>query len=237
MRHFASKVIVVSCFLMIGLVINALFGNSVVYASSAGLLKEGMKGDAVVRLQMLLHENGFYEDTIDGYYGPSTQQAVLRFQFAYDLLPDGIAGPETVQVLRETDLQVSRGKVTNSRIGKEIVAFAQRFLHTPYVWGGTQSAGFDCSGYIYYIFKQHGIELPRMADEQFLVGMPVQKNQLQEGDLVYFSTYEPGPSHVGIYIGSNRFIHASSAAGMVTVTPLDKAYYVERYLGARRVQR
>ncbi len=148
MKYFASKVIVVSCFLMIGLVINALFGNSVVYASSAGLLKEGMKGDAVVRLQMLLHENGFYEGTIDGYYGPSTQQAVLHFQFAYDLLPDGIAGPETVQVLRETDLQVSRGKVANSRIGKEIVAFAQRFLHTPYVWGGTQSAGFDCSGYI-----------------------------------------------------------------------------------------
>ena len=76
-----------------------------------------------------------------------------------------------------------------------------------------------------------------MADEQFESGLAVNRRDLQVGDLVFFSTYEPGPSHVGIYIGSGQFIHASSGANEVTITPMAKQYYVERYLGARRVLR
>ena len=77
--------------------------------------------------------------------------------------------------------------------------------------------------------------MPRMADEQFYAGYPVQLQELQPGDVVFFTTYEPGPSHAGVYLGNGSFIHASSAAGEVTITPLSKAYYAERYLGARRM--
>ena len=85
------------------------------------------------------------------------------------------------------------------------------------------------------MFDQLGYGLPRMADGQFEVGIPVSRNSLEPGDLVFFETYEPGPSHVGIYIGNDQFIHASSGAGHVTVTPLNKTYYRDRYLGARRI--
>ena len=237
MNQFISKGIVVSSFILLGLVFSVFLAPVNAQANPSELLKEGIKGDAVMKLQMMLRENGFYDDAIDGHFGASTKKAVYSFQLAYDLLPDGIAGPETLLTLREANPQVSRGKMAINRSGREIALFAQKFINTPYAWGGIQPGGFDCSGYIFYIFKQYGIELPRMADEQFEVGASVPKSQLQEGDLVYFSTYEPGPSHVGIYIGANKFIHASSAAEKVTITPLDKPYYVERYLGARRINR
>lgn len=126
----------------------------------------------------------------------------------------------------------SRGLPSKERLA--LVDSARKELGVPYVWGGTSSAGYDCSGYIYTMYAQRGIELPRMADEQFYAGVPVAKDDLQPGDLVFFETYMPGPSHAGIYVGNGRFVHASSGAGEVTETPLDKEYYVERFLGARR---
>jgi cell wall-associated NlpC family hydrolase len=113
---------------------------------------------------------------------------------------------------------------------------ASSHLGAPYVWGGAASSGFDCSGFIYYLLKEYyGLTLPRMADGQFNAGAVVERADIQAGDLVFFSTYEPGPSHVGIYMGDGNFIHASSAARQVTITPLSRAYYAERYVGARRL--
>ena len=109
------------------------------------------------------------------------------------------------------------------------------YLGVPYVWAGRSPSGFDCSGFIYFVFDQLGYGLPRMADGQFEVGIPVSRNALQPGDLVFFSTYEPGPSHVGIYLGNDQFIHASSGAGYVTVTSLGNPYHRDRYIGARRI--
>lgn len=131
---------------------------------------------------------------------------------------------------------VSRGSVYSARSkGMQIVDMAQKFINVPYTWGGSSPGGFDCSGFTYYIFAKHGLALPRMADGQFEVGKRVAKSDLLPGDLVFFETYETGPSHVGIYMGNGQFIHASSGAGRVTVTSMSKPYYVERYLGARRL--
>lgn len=107
-------------------------------------------------------------------------------------------------------------------------------LGTPYKWGGTTTAGFDCSGFVGYAFKQAGKTLPRTTSEIHKQGKAVSKSNLQKGDLVYFETYKKGPSHMGIYLGNNEFIHASSSKG-VSITTLSNSYWKKRYIGAKRL--
>ena len=111
---------------------------------------------------------------------------------------------------------------------------AMRFLGVPYVFGGTGSTGFDCSGYVQHVFAMLGYHLPRTADAQYEVGKRVTGASMAPGDLVFFQTYASGPSHVGIYLGNDRFVHASSSHG-VTVSSLHEAYWSARYLGAKRL--
>ncbi|MDR3543621.1 MAG: C40 family peptidase [Desulfosporosinus sp.] len=115
----------------------------------------------------------------------------------------------------------------------EIVDHALGLLGVPYLFGGTSRSGFDCSGYSQYVFRCSGISLPRTASEQFNVGSSVNQGQLQSGDLVFFTTYAPGPSHVGIYIGCGHFVAASNQG--VSISDLSSSYYANHYLGARRV--
>ncbi len=116
-----------------------------------------------------------------------------------------------------------------------IIEAAKGYLGVPYRWGGTSSDGFDCSGFIQHLFARAGFSVPRQAKNQIRVGEEVADDALMPGDLVFFSTYARGASHVGIYLGGGEFIHASSGTGEVTITPLSKRYYQNRYVGARRV--
>ncbi|WP_371374707.1 C40 family peptidase [Sporomusa aerivorans] len=118
--------------------------------------------------------------------------------------------------------------------GTEIVKTAQKYMGVPYVWGGDTPSGWDCSGYTQYVMRESGITIPRTAAEQFSTGTPVDKANLKAGDLVFFTTYKPGASHVGFYMGDGKFIHASSAAKEVTINSLSESYYTEKYIGARR---
>ena len=127
--------------------------------------------------------------------------------------------------------EVSRGSNVYQR---RIVQTAMEYLGVPYVFGGTSPGGFDCSGYVRYVFAQAGIALPRMADEQYEVGRPVATGDLRTGDLVFFSTYEYGPSHVGIYLSNGNFINASSSRGVV-IDSLSSDYWGSCYIGARRI--
>jgi cell wall-associated NlpC family hydrolase len=132
-----------------------------------------------------------------------------------------------VQVAAVSKKQVSRSDSSG------LVENALSLVGVPYVFGGTSRSGFDCSGYVQYVFKGSGISLPRTASEQFKVGSSVSREQLQSGDLVFFHTYAAGASHVGIYIGGGSFVHASNSG--VRTTKLSDSYYASRYLGARRV--
>ncbi|MGH2348638.1 MAG: LysM peptidoglycan-binding domain-containing protein [bacterium] len=111
---------------------------------------------------------------------------------------------------------------------------AVRVLGVRYRWGGTTPRGFDCSGFIGYALNRVGVQVPRTTFAMFKTGRPVSRSQLQVGDVVFFQTVSPGPSHAGIYIGNNLFMHSSSGIGRVSITSLDYRYYKARYYGARR---
>ncbi|SMD01310.1 C40 family peptidase [Sporomusa malonica] len=115
-----------------------------------------------------------------------------------------------------------------------IVKTAEKYLKIPYRFGGESPKGFDCSGFVKYVYDRHGKKLPRTADVQYRTGKKIDRASLKPGDLVFFTTYASGASHVGIYSGNGRFIHASSSRG-VMISRLDETYWKPRYLGARRV--
>ena len=122
-----------------------------------------------------------------------------------------------------------RGNFANN----SIVNTAKDFLGVPYVWGGTSPSGFDCSGFVMRVFQMNGISITRLADDQYYNGSHISRDELVPGDLVFFTTYAPGVSHVGIYIGDDCFIHASSSGG-VKISSLNEDYYCARYVGAAR---
>ena len=142
--------------------------------------------------------------------------------------------PDNSAKAPENSFKTAAAKITPLTSGQAIVASAKKYLGTPYVWGAETPEGFDCSGFTRYVMKQNGVDLPRTAAEQYDVGKPVAKADLQVGDMIFFTTYKPGASHVGFYMGDGKFIHASSVNKEVTISNLGDTYYVEHYIGARR---
>lgn len=116
-----------------------------------------------------------------------------------------------------------------------LVGTALELRGTPYLNGGASLRGFDCSGFTQYVFAQYGVALPRAVRDQFRLGTPIKPRELAAGDLVFFTTIEPGASHVAIAVGGDEFVHAPSSAGVVRVERLGAAYWSGRFLGVRRV--
>jgi cell wall-associated NlpC family hydrolase len=112
-----------------------------------------------------------------------------------------------------------------------VVGIAMQYLGTPYVWGGASPAGFDCSGFIMYVFAQAGVSLPHNAAAQYGSGVPVPRDQLQAGDLVFFN----GLGHAGIYIGGGLFVHSPHTGDVVKVSSMSDSWYAATYVGARRI--
>jgi len=119
--------------------------------------------------------------------------------------------------------------------GSPVVALAAAFLGKPYRFGA-ESGAFDCSGFVRRVFARIGIDLPHSAREQFALGEHVGRSDLEPGDLVFFDTHRRSPTHVGIYVGEDKFVHAASHGGRVQVDSLTDSYYAHRYLGARRIE-
>jgi len=117
-----------------------------------------------------------------------------------------------------------------------LVGTALALRGVPYREGGSGPNGFDCSGFTQYVYAQYGVALPREVREQYGRGTSIRPDEVAPGDLLFFTTTAPGPSHVGIAIGGDQFVHAPSSTGVVRVERLSLQYWSTRYVGARRIE-
>ncbi|SDQ55711.1 Putative peptidoglycan binding domain-containing protein [Virgibacillus subterraneus] len=213
----------------------------------------GMKSEDVKIAQYALQYFGYYEGDLDGIYGPLTKKALEIAEEEHGLKLIGESDQVTESSLtalyekdeneeqkieqkvkkesKEETQKTKKVKVTSTNYSSAIDA-AHAQIGTPYVWGGESTRGFDCSGFIQYIFKTENIVLPRTVSDVWNFTQHIDSPSV--GDLVFFETYKPGPSHMGIYIGDGKFIHAGESRG-VEISELSTSYWDQRYLGARRV--
>lgn len=214
MKKRIVSIIVVFVF-MVSASFNVVFADN----SSNRAITVGAQNYQVLQLQNDLKKLGYYGATPTGYFGSITEQSVVYFQRDAGIDIDGIVGKET-----QREINVNK-----------FIQKAKSYLGVPYVWGGVSPSGFDCSGFTHYALLENDIIVPRTAADQYKMGTWVPRSQLMPGDLVFFSTYKPGASHVGIYLGNNQFIQASSGRGQITISDLNKNYYSNHYLGAKRI--
>jgi cell wall-associated NlpC family hydrolase len=116
-----------------------------------------------------------------------------------------------------------------------LIATALSYRGVPYRNGGSDPSGFDCSGFVQWVFAQHGVAMPRDVRAQFSLGESVKRDKVEPGDLIFFETVSKGASHVGIALGHDQFVHAPSSRGVVRVEMYTSDYWRKRYVGARRV--
>ena len=174
----------------------------------------------------------------DGLYGPVTRQAVRAFQKRKGLVVDGVVGPQTLGALgirRSAPARSNGGReaapAPSSR-GARVAQLSRNYLGVRYRWGGSSpSTGFDCSGFVMYLYRKVGVSLPHNAAMQYGYGRAVSRGNLRAGDLVFFN----GLGHVGIYLGGGRFIHAPSSGDVVKISSLSDSWYDSRWVGARRI--
>lgn len=177
----------------------------------------------------LAGDSGIYRVQFGNF--PSRQEAVMRAELLQAL---GVI--EAFYIVTPDEYAVAgQRRYGDAYLREELITTARRFIGVPYLWGGASSAaGFDCSGLTLAVYQLNGLDLPRISQEQFEAGAPVAQGNLEKGDLVFFSTSGTGRiSHVGVYDGEGRFIHAPGRGKHIRTDSLSQPYYRKHYRGAR----
>jgi len=147
----------------------------------------------------------------------------------------GAGRPEPQPFPRATPRGPADSSLVTSDVGAEIVRTALDLRGAPYAFGGSDPRGFDCSGFVQFVYGRHGVRTPREVSDLFRAGSPLPLDRLQPGDLLFFRTTSRGASHVAISLGDRRFVHAPSTTGVVRVEDLGVTYWARRLLSARRL--
>jgi len=224
-------------------------------AVASPTLSKNSRGNDVLILQKKLYLIGYEITELDGVFGNETEKAVSAFQKDNKITATGIVTNVTWRALKKAkekkgrvlpeikivpavntkDFSALYGKTFLTKAqGAALVATAKTFIGVPYVFGGNDPTGFDCSGLLQYVFKLNGFTIPRLADEQYNLGRKAEINKLLPGDLVFFTTYTAGVSHCGLYVDNGKFFHASSSRG-VTISNLSDEYWKVRFVGAKNL--
>jgi hypothetical protein len=174
-----------------------------------------------------LHSSGLYKVRFENF---RTKEAARSR--ALDLQRRGII--EAFYIV-EPDAHAADSRVGKARLREKIVRTARRYIGVPYRWGGeSPRTGFDCSGLTMVVYRLNGFDLPRSSRQQWRFGRRIDRNRLQKGDLVFFATSGgKSVSHVGIYTGGNKFLHAPGRGSRIQTASLSSKYYRARYVGAR----
>lgn len=245
-KHRSKKFISV---LLFGLLV--FFAIPLEQGYAAPTLRVNAKGASVMSLQNKLMDLGYEVDEATGIFEAKTHYAVKQFQRDHQLTANGVVDKKTWKALdlalknrkqriaprvstpsKEAAKSLPHWTEGSRKNAPAILKTAKQYIGVPYQFGGATPKGFDCSGYLQYVFAKHSIHLPRSADEQYKTGTNVKKSALLAGDLVFFTTYESGASHCGIYIGNGEFIHSSSSKG-IRIDKMDDPYWKPRYIGAK----
>lgn len=221
-----SRIAARSGVLLLALSLLSITPSQAALSTTSGL-SQGMSGAQVSELQTDLQALGYFTyPTVTGYFGTVTNGAVKSYQTSYQLSITG-----TADVATETS-------INHAMVKKQLVADTSSYVGTKYAWGGSSpSTGFDCSGFVYYMFSTHGVTtMPRTTSSvMYTMGTEVDKTHLQPGDLVFFSLAMNGVvSHVGIYLGNGQFMSATSSKGIYAQS-LSSTYWAPKYVGAKRV--
>lgn len=221
------------------------YGNTMGYVSGEYLV---MNEDDVQALEVVGEPvyGKVTEGPLNVRSGPGTQNSRIKQLSAgtvvqildqldgWYAIADGYICADYVQIIDASEAVSS----ATSGTGAQVVAYAKQYLGYPYVYGGCSSRGFDCSGFVKYVYANFGITLNRTASSQMSNGTPVSMSELQPGDLVFFKKAGSSASlasHVGIYIGGGQFIHASTSSTGVIISSMSSAYYTTGFVGGRRL--
>ncbi|MCC3358425.1 peptidoglycan-binding protein [Bacillus sp. REN16] len=232
--------------------------NEVIIQPKPAFYTVGDEGPEVKQLQTKLQKLRFYNGLIDGKFESVTKGSVVAYQKKFNLEANGLATDETIDHIMKNKnvrgLTIKKATVVTAHpspistpeteeslpaetiealpVDASVISIAMNYIGVPYVWGGTSPNGFDCSGFLQFVFAQKGVNISRTVPGIWSQGANVSAPSV--GDIVFFQTYKPGPSHAGIYLGNNKFIHADSTDG-ISIDDMTINYWQSRYIGAKRL--